>query len=187
LNDPRELLGALAADVDRLVDAGAAAASADEALGRRAPTFRDLARQVPALRPIAEGIERVHTPDPRSAGRALLNLALMVRQARAALATAGVAGPIEPIEPGGGLPLRSLAPSRDVYAVIRALAEGGSGRPPIIQDAIERGVCADPWLLDPLMDALADPYLEVADLVAERALPSFGRAALPALLGRRDP
>ena len=181
---PREQLRALAADVDRLIVAGSSSVAGDEGLGRRAEALRALAAKVPALGSIAGAIDRARAADAHSAARALLDLLLVVGQARAATATAGVEGAVSPVDPAG--PWETEAPVRDVYTVARALAEPGPGRVQVVGDAVEREACADLRLLGPLLDGRADPSRELADLIADRALPAFGRAVLPELSNRRD-
>jgi len=181
---PREQLRALAADVNRLLAAGSSSVAGDEGLGRRAQALHALATKVPALRPIAESIARALVADAPTAARALLDLAMIVGQARAALATAGVEGAAEPVGPAG--PWATDAPAHDVYAVARSLAATGPGRVQVVREVVDRGAFLDLRLLGPLTDGLADPFGELADLIAEQALPAFGPAALPTLLGRRD-
>src|SRR5262245_28623304 len=98
---PRLLLE-LAADVDRLLAAGADApggsgefppAPLGRALGRRAREVRALAKQAPALAPLAEALGRVGQGRPA----ALLDLVALLRQVRAALASSGVEGEMTPV------------------------------------------------------------------------------------------
>jgi len=134
---PRDLLKELSADVDRLLAAGASAVAGDEGLSRRGRALHALADQVPALRPIAETIDRALAAEPAKSARALLDLLLMVRQARAALATAGVAGEIGPVEPSG--PWESGLTSRDVSTAFAILDGRKPGRLEALQDLLGRG------------------------------------------------
>ncbi|MCI0461891.1 MAG: HEAT repeat domain-containing protein [Gemmataceae bacterium] len=110
----RELIEALAANVDRLLAAGGQVASADERLQRRARDLRELAARVPVLAQVADSVERVTASTPLEATARLLDLALVVRQLQAGLASAGVAGELEPLETSGpwhtDMPLAELEP-----------------------------------------------------------------------------
>src|SRR5438105_3113820 len=97
---PKQTLLDLSNDVTRLLIAGAQQAPADDGLRRRSQRLRDLGKQVPALLPIADAVDRVLAAPPRQAAAALLDLAVIVRQVRAGLAAAGTAGPLEPLPDG---------------------------------------------------------------------------------------
>jgi HEAT repeat protein len=175
----REQLHALAADVDRLLVAGGTLAAGDEGLARRARGLGQLGQKVPVLAQIAEAAQRVTGAGPAQATPALLDLLLIVRQLRAGLTTAGVEGALEPVEPSG--PWATNTPAQEVYALVEAVAGSGSGRLETLKDAMARGVVADLRLVQPLLDGLEDGYGELADLVAEQALPALGTAVLPEL------
>lgn len=89
---PHEQLLALATDVDRLLAAGAATATGNDTLRRRAGVLRDLGRKVPALNAVADAAERVVQASPKKATPAVLDLVTTMRQVRASLSTAGVLG-----------------------------------------------------------------------------------------------
>jgi HEAT repeat protein len=178
---PREQLKMLAGDVDRLLAAGGAVAAGDEGLRKRAKALREAGHKVPALAQIAEATDRVVQAGPARAARALLDLILVVRQVRAGLATAGVDGPLEPLEPAG--PWATSLNVRDVYATAEALA---AGRIEPLRDAIGRGAIADLRLVGACLTGLSERHGEMADLIAEGALPAFGPAALPSLRRELD-
>lgn len=71
---------------------------------------------------------------------------------------------------------------RRLSPVIEALTTTGSGRLEIIQHAFENGLFADPRLYKAAVDALGDKYGEIADLAAEKILPSMGSGVCPFLL-----
>ena len=181
---PREQLRALADDVDRLLAAGATSAPGDEKLRRRETALRALGQKVPVLAKVADAVRRVIEAEPAQAAAPLLDLLSVVRQVRAGLTTAGVevAGELTPIEVFGSW--TSEAPARDLYPIVECLARAGAGRLEVLDDAIQRGVVADLRLVEPLLGGLGDGNGELADRVAEGALPAFGPAVLPDL--RRD-
>jgi HEAT repeat protein len=180
----REHLQALIADTDRLLVAGGAVAAGDEGLRRRERAFRDLGTKVPVLAQVAETVHRVTSAGPKQAPAALLDLVLVAQQLRASLATAGAEGPLTPVEPSG--PWATNAPARDVCALNDALDQPASHRLEVLADAIARQVVPDLRLVDPLTKRLDDGYGELADRIAERALPAFGKALLPELRRQID-
>jgi HEAT repeat protein len=182
---PREQLLTLSADVDRLLAAGAAAAAGNDNLRARSRTLRDLGRKVPALNSVADAVERVTSAPHDKAPRALLDLLVLLCQAQSALTTAGVVGELQPVPPSG--PWRTAASSGQLGTVDAALLRRGPGRFEPVQEAVQQQTTADLRLLEPLLGVLGDPYTELADLVAEQALPAFGPAALPDLLGSYNP
>src|SRR5436309_15913079 len=124
---PREQLHLLAGDVDRLLAAGAAAASGDERLRQRGRRLRELGEKVPVLGQIAGAVERVADAPPAEVTEALLDLALVVRQVRAGLASAGVEGTAEPVPPSG--PWLTAMPTRELEGVLDSLASSDPARP----------------------------------------------------------
>jgi HEAT repeat protein len=175
----KEHLQALIADADRLVVAGGAVAAGDEGLRRREKTLRDLGAKVPVLGQVADTVNRVLSAAPKQAPAALLDLVLVAQQLRFSLATVGADGPLTPAEPSG--PWASNAAARDLYAFKEALDQPASGRLKVLKDAIERQVVTDLRLVEPLTNHLDDGHGELADLIAEAALPTFGTALLSEL------
>jgi HEAT repeat protein len=173
---PREQLLGLAADVDRLLAAGVMAGGS-EALQRRAKTLRELGKKVPALVPIADGVERV-TGESKPA-RAFLDLMVMTRQVRGSLAATGVEGTLTKLSDSG--PWQTPVPVRDLQPVYETLTESGSGREDRIKDALERNLFGDLRLVSALFEALHDVYAPVADAAANKGLPALGHAVLAEL------
>jgi HEAT repeat protein len=174
-----ERLNALAADLSRLLQAGSPSVPGDDGLRQQAGTFRQMGQKVPALAHLAAAIERVVTASPRQSSLALLDLLVQVRRAQASQAVAGVQGDLQPLPPSG--PWRTPAAPNIVAAVFEVLTRKGKGRETACAAALEHGTIADLRLLVPLLRALSDSYSWLADLVAEQALPSFGRVILPEL------
>jgi hypothetical protein len=177
---PREQLLALAADVDRLLDAGATTAAGSDGLRRRSKALRELGRKVAALNPVADAIDELARSGGKHAGRAFLDLVAMTRQVRASLAVAGPDGDLKPATASG--PWQTLLSVRDLDPVHEALTRRGSGREETIRDALTGGAVGDMRLLPALLAALGDGRASVADLVTDDVLPALGKAALPDLL-----
>ncbi|MHB1556967.1 MAG: HEAT repeat domain-containing protein [Isosphaeraceae bacterium] len=182
---PREQLRALAADVERLIAAGAGSVSGDEGLRRREAALRELGKKVPALARLAALVGKTLAADAKIAPRAVLDLLLVVNQARAGLSTAGLDGPIEPAGPSG--PWASPSSAHDLYPIADVLGRTGSGRIEAVKDAVARGMIGDLRVVDAFLGALDDPSTELADLVATDVLPALGATILPDLRRGIDP
>lgn len=175
-----QLLG-LAADVDRLLAAGAAAVGGSESLRKRGQTLRDLGQKVPAIKPVADAVDRVLQGGPKQAN-AFLDLVSMTRQLRASLSSAGVEGALTPVEPSG--PWETPLHIRDLNPLYGALTESGSGREEVLKDAIGRKAIGDLRLLSPLLDALEDSHAPISNLVTTEALPALGTGVIPEVEAR---
>jgi hypothetical protein len=116
---PREVLRALAEDVDRLLLAGGMAAAGDERLRWRGQRLRELGQKVPVLAQVADAVERVAGSDTNEATSRLLDLLLVVRQIQAGLTTAGAEGPLEPLPESG--PWWTTAPANELASAVDEL------------------------------------------------------------------
>ncbi len=175
---PREQLLALAADVDRLLTAGASAAAGDEGLRKRARLLGELRKKVPALGQVADAVDRAARGEGPAAP-ALLDLLLVVRQVRASLAPAGAAGPLEPVAPTG--PWETPLPLSSLYPLIDVLTGRAKHRPDALREELHRETPSDLRLLAPLLGSLADASDGLANLVADEWLPRLGPAIVPEL------
>jgi HEAT repeat protein len=172
----------LAADVDRLLAAGASAAAGHDGLSRRGRALRELGQKVAALKPVADAVERVTGASSREAGRAFLDLVVMTRQLRGSLAGAGAEGDLRPAEASG--PWQTPTPTRDVYAAHEALS--GETSAAALYDAAQRQVAGDLRLVPSALAAVESGNTEMANTVADKVLPAVGRGVLPDLLARFD-
>jgi HEAT repeat protein len=182
---PREQLLGLAADVDRLVSAGANAAAGNDNLIRRSRTLRDLGQKVTALLPVADAIDRVTQAGPKQTGPALLDLVGVSRQVRASLVTSGLEGTLEPLPKSG--PWQTPAPVRSLWALYETLTHKEMGREgALLEDKVDEKAVSDLRLLPALLAALDDKNAKVAQRAATDWLPRFGRAILPDLQSGLD-
>lgn len=181
---PREQLLGLAHDVGRLLSAGSSATAGHDGLARRARTLRELGAKVPTLAAVADAVERVTAAPPKQAGPAFLDLVVLARQIRGGLSASGADGAMEAVPPSG--PWRTPGAARDVCPAYEALTGSGSGRCEALQDAAQRNAAGDLRLVPALLGALEGGNQELADLIAEQALPAAGRAVLPDLTERLD-
>ncbi|HEY7154706.1 MAG TPA: HEAT repeat domain-containing protein [Gemmataceae bacterium] len=178
-----QLLG-LAADVNRLLAAGATVAARHEGLSQRARVLRELSRKVAALTPLADAVERVVNSTPRQAGAAFLDLVVMTRQIQGSLAGAGVDGPLRPIDASG--PWQTLAAVRDIASAHETLIGHHFDRAKAIRNLAKQQLTGDVRLLSAVMRCLEDGDTAVADLTADEVLPAMGRAVLGELIATLD-
>jgi hypothetical protein len=176
---PREQLLGLAADVDRLLGAGAAAAVGHDTFTRRARTLRDLGQKVPALLPVADAVDKLTGAAPKQVAPAFLDLVLTARQVRASLAATGVPGELKPLPESG--PWHSRLPVRDLRPLLDALAGETSDREGTLRGAAIDGNLADLRLIPALAGAVEDGNADVADLIADEILSPLGRGVVPEL------
>jgi HEAT repeat protein len=176
---PREQLQLLAGDVDRLLAAGAAVAAGDEKLRQRGQRLRELGQKVPVLAQIADAVDRAVNSAPKQVTPALLDLLLVVRQVRAGLASAGADGAAEPVPPSG--PWASAMPTRELEGVLENLASSDYDRPRVLKKALKRDDFTDLRLVGPLLRALNTTHHGLGRLLAEKAVPAFGKAMVPEL------
>jgi HEAT repeats len=182
-----EQLQGLAADVNRLLAAGAAAAPGDAALARRGRALDQLRRQVPALGDVSDAVRELvrGRDDPP---RGLLRLLAVARPVWAALAEPGVGvgtGVAQPVGPSG--PWQTPLPPDRLFALTRGLTLAPLDAREGLESAEEQGPVTDLRLVDPFFTALDNHG--VRRHLAEDVLPAFGRALLPdlyRLLGTGD-
>jgi HEAT repeats len=168
----------LADDVARLLAAGSQQAVGDDGLCRRSQSLRQLGKQVAALNPIADAIDKVLSANTKQAAPALLDLVVLTRQVKAGLATAGQNGEMRPLRNGAWATHSS---ARDVQVAFDLLegSDRESNRLQRLREAFARHTLADLRLVQPLLRALGDGHAPVADFVATEVLPTLGPSLLP--------
>ena len=177
-----------AAEVHRLTIAGSALASGDFRLRKLLPQLESLEAKAPVFGRIAQGVRAVtEEADAATAGRALLDLATLLTAIQYTQSQHGAEGEFEPISSE----VRSWAPTvagyRSLAAVIEALTSTGEGRLEVVQEAAGRGLFADLRLMQPAIVALGDRFGQLADFVAEQAIPQSGPVVVPLLKAGFDP
>jgi HEAT repeat protein len=177
---PRETIRLLAVDAERFLVAGAHLAQGDSALARDRAALDKLVVQLgakapPVLAKLSQLTESALTAKPKEQAPALLTLATTVAQVRAAQTQlAQVNEDLLPLEPTAevGTPCNA----KDLYALHDALVVTGPGRMEKIKEALERGDIADLRLVHAVIQALGDPYGELAEVVGDSVVSAFGRA-----------
>jgi hypothetical protein len=171
----------------RLAVAGSVVAAGDFRLKKLLPALDAAGAKAPVFAKIAEATRTlIEGPEDRSAEN-LLELTSLVTAVLYTQGETGIDGEIEPIESinlGGSV---SQTSARQLKPLFEALSSTGSGRLELVRDAVERGLFRDLRLVKPALNGLDDPYSEVADLIAEKVLPMYGKAILPELRAKYDP
>jgi HEAT repeat protein len=160
-------------------------AAGRERLRRLAPALRRLAAQAPAVRPLADAAARALAAPGVGP---LLDLGLLLRQARAALAGAGAGGEISPVGPSG--PWATATPAGEAYALAGALTAPDRTSRELLAGAAGRGRLRDLRLVDPLLgavDAEAPGDIDFGYRAATELFPAFGPALVPEVRRRIDP
>jgi hypothetical protein len=171
----------------RLAVAGSVVARGDFRLKKLLPPLDQAGTKAPVFAKVSEAAKKVIEGPEDSSAESLLELTALVT---AVLYTQGETGqpgdlkPIDPINLGGELAQTS---ARLLKPLLEALKSTGSGRLELVKDAHERGAFRDLRLIKPALDGLDDPYPEVADFLAAKVLPKYGKAVLPELRKAYDP
>lgn len=182
------LIAVTAAEVHRLAIAGSALAADDFRLKKIVPQLEALGAKAPIFTRIAQGVQSViGETDAAKAGRALLDLSTLLTAIQYTQSPHGAEGEFTPINTGVLSWTPTVAGYRSLAAVVDALTTTGEGRLEIVRDAAERGLFKDLRLMQPAVGALSDRFGELADFVAEHAIPQFGPVVIPMLKTGFDP
>ena len=168
-------------EVRRLAVAGSVVAPGDFRLKKLVAPLDKVGEKAPVFARVAMGVEAVVDSTEKTASAALLELATLVTAILATQGKTGVEGELSPIETTDLGGRSTQASARALKPLLEALSSTGSGRLELVREAIEQGLFADLRLVRPALDALDDPYAEIADLVAEKVIPTYGKAAVPEL------
>jgi hypothetical protein len=171
----------------RLAVAGSVVARGDFRLKKLLPPLEQAGAKAPVFAKVAECAKAVIDGPEETSADSLLELTSLVTAVLYTQGETGVAGDLQPIETVdvGGTAAQTSA--RLLKPLLEALSSTGSGRWELVKDAHERGAFQDLRLVKPALDALDDPYGEIADFVAEKVLPLYGAAILPELRAKYDP
>ncbi|MBG9735612.1 HEAT repeat domain-containing protein [Paenibacillus alvei] len=178
------LLQELHQEVKRLYIAGSELAVGDFRLKRLLPQFQQLGERAPVFMRLGEGIAALIEPpagkEPSSA-ETLQDIGMLLHSV---LYTQGSTTPTGELTAIDSHPssLSTRLSYRKLAAVQEALTTTGGGRFDVIVQAFEDGMFADLRLLHYAIEALGDPYTEIADMAMEKILPSYGAQIVPHLM-----
>ncbi len=173
-------------EVRRLAIAGSAVARGDYRLKKLLSPLEQAAQKAPVFAKVGEAVQRLVESSEKTSGAALLELATLINAILYTQGETGIAGELVPIKSVELGRLRTQASARVLKPLQEALTSTGSGRLEIIRDALERGTFQDLRLVAPALAALDDKNADIADLVADRILPIYGPAIVPALQAKLD-
>jgi hypothetical protein len=171
----------------RLAVAGSVVARGDFRLKKLLPPLEQAGAKAPVFARVAECAKAVvEGPDETSAAN-LLELTALVSAVLYTQGETGAPGTLEPIETvdmGGEMTQTS---ARLLKPLLEALTNTGSGRREIIEEAHQRGAFRDLRLVKPALNGIDDPNRDVAEYLAEKVLPVYGKAVLPEVRAKFDP
>ncbi len=173
-------------EVRRLSIAGSVVASGDFRLKKLVAPLEQSGQKAPVFAKVAQAVTKVVDSNDKNSAEALLELSTLVNAVLYTQGETGAAGALENIQTTSLGQQQTQTSARVLKPLLEALTTKGSGRLELIKEAQERGAFKDLRLISPALAALDDAYPEIADLIAEKVLPIFGKAILPELRDRID-
>lgn len=174
-------------EVRRLAVAGSHLAVGDFRLKKLVGPLEKSAKKAPVFGKVAEAITKLIESTPQTSAAALLDLASLTTAILYTQGATGKEGELKPLETNDLQLTVSQTSARLLKPLIAALTSTGSGRFEVIRDAHQRGAFKDLRLIKPAIQALEDPYAEIADFVAEHVLPIYGKAIYGEIKADFDP
>ena len=174
-------------EVRRLSIAGSVLAVGDFRLKKLIPPLEQSGQKAPVFAKVAGAVTKLVESNEKSSADALLELSTLVNAILYTQGETGLAGKLQPIKTTDLGQRQTQTSARVLKPLLEALTTTGSGRLEVIKDAHERGAFRDLRLVSAALDALDDPYPEIADLIAKDVLPIYGAAILPELREKFDP
>lgn len=173
-------------EMRRLAIAGSVVAAGDFRLKKLIPSLEQMGAKAPVFTKVAEAAKKVVDGKEQNSAEALLELATLVNAILYTQGETGMEGTLQPIETTELFAPTTQTSARTLKPLLEALTTTGSGRLELIKDAYEHGAFRDLRLVKPSLQALDDGYAEVADFIAEKVLPLYGKAILPELRAKFD-
>jgi hypothetical protein len=170
-----------AKEVRRLAIAGSPLAVGDFRLKKLIPPLEKAGATVPVFAQVAKAIsELVDGKEAESAGR-LLSLSTLLNAILYTQGQSGTQADFKELEMYSAASANTRTTARVLKPIIQALTNSGAGRFEVVKSAVDRGAFNDLRLIDPAIRALDDSFGELADLMAEKVLPTYGRGIVPLL------
>ncbi|AWB44635.1 HEAT repeat domain-containing protein [Paenibacillus sp. CAA11] len=181
------LLIELNQELRRLYIAGSDLAAEDFRLKRLLPSFQQLGERAPVFKKLAEGIDALISggSGADSAVR-LQDVNLLLQSVLRTQGKGGAEGQTSDLY-NKAVNLPTSFSYRRLSPVRTALTTRGGGRHEIIVGAFREGIFQDLRLLPLAIEALNDPYVEIAEFVMTDILPSYGPALVPHLIESFNP
>ncbi|MFD1991808.1 hypothetical protein ACFSGI_17695 [Paenibacillus nicotianae] len=180
------LLQELYQETRRLYIAGSELAIEDIRLRKLLPRFQQLGEKAPIFKRLGDQIESIMDQNNEvSSSERLQNLTLLLSSVLHTQGSVAVEGEIKPLgvdhqqdyilTSSTSYSYRKLAP------VMQALSTTGGGRLEVIEHAFREGIFQDIRLMPLAIEGLYDAYSEIAELMTQKIVPSYGLAILPYL------
>ena len=180
------VLGDVYTETRRLAIAGSIVAPGDFRLKKLIAPLKKSGEKAPVFTRVAEAVQRVVESDEQSSTVALLELSSLVCSILYTQGSTGIEGALIPIEASSFSARSTQVNARTLKPLLEALTTKGSGRLEQIRAAHEMNLFGDLRLVRPTLQAIDDVYGEIADFVAEKILPTFGKAILGELKSTLD-
>ncbi len=174
-------------EVRRLAIAGSVVAPGDFRLQKLVEPLKKAGEKAPVFRRVAEGVEQVVQANEKTAATALLELGALLTSILYTQGATGQEGDWNELPPSPIAMTQTQTSARILKPLLEALMTKGSGRFEPIKSAFEAGLFNDLRLVRPAIMAIDDTYSEVRDLIADKVLPTYGRAIVGELLRSFDP
>jgi len=171
----------------RLSIAGSVVVPGDFRLKKLIEPLRKTGEKAPVFAKVAEYVEGVVGSNENNASEKLLDLTSLVCSILFTQGTTGIAGDLVAIVSPNLNTTKKQVSARTLKPLIEALTTKGSGRVEEIRNAIDQGIFSDLRLVRPALGAIDDVYGEIADLIAEKVLPTYGQAIYAELNSTFDP
>jgi hypothetical protein len=180
------LLSQVHGEIRRLSIAGSAVAGGDFRLKKLVPALEQAGKQAPVFAKVAQSVDKLLASDERSSAETLLEVSTLVNAVLYTQGETDAPGDLEPIESVDLGTRQTRNSARVLKPLLEALTTTGSGRVETVKDACDRGLFLDLRLVGPALSAIDDPYPEIAELIAERVLPLYGRTIAGELREKLD-
>lgn len=181
------LLMELNDEIRRLYMAGSDLAAGDFRLKRLLPSFQQLGERAPVFKKLAEGVESlIGEGGGAESARRLQDVNLLLQSVLRTQGKGSAEGETALLN-SKPVSLKTTRSYRKLSAVRQALTTRGGGRHEIIVEAFREGLFQDLRLVPLAVEALNDPYAEIADFAMNDILPSYGPEIVPHLLESFQP
>lgn len=170
-----------AKEVRRLAIAGGSLARGDFRLKKLAAPLEQAGAKVPVFAQVAKAINEVVDGDEARSSERLLALGTLLNAILYTQGQTSCDGAFAELESSTPDCVTTRTPARVIKPLIQALTTSGGGRFETVKAAFEQGLFSDLRLVGPSIQALDDNYPDLADLVAEKILPSHGPGIAPGL------
>src|SRR4051794_11815756 len=175
-----------AKEVRRLAIAGSPLAVGDFRLKKLVPPLEQAGAKVPVFAQVSKSINDLVNGKEADSPANLLTLSTLLNAILYTQGQSSYEGERKEVETYPTACSSTRTTARVLKPLITALTSTGSGRFEIVKSALERGAFNDIRLIGPAIRALDDIYPELADLVTEKVLPTYGPGIAPLIKQQLD-